>query len=126
MILELFQENLSLWTVAWQSTLFAVMGLAGSFILRRRPARSSQVLFLAIIAAVLLPAMSLLVRHFGLGLLVEEPIVLPSFEIEIHAETPEILLAPEIQPAAFAVPADFAFAESGSEAIKIPCCMAGW
>ena len=119
MILELFLEDLSLLTVAWQSTLFAVIGLAGSFLLRRRPARASQVLFLAIIAAVLLPAMSVLVRHYGLGLLVEEPILLPSFEIEIPTETPEILLTPEILPAAIEVPTDFALAEKDSWNVEI-------
>lgn len=119
MILELFLEDLSLWTVAWQSTLFAVIGLAGSFLLRRRPARASQVLFLAIIAAVLLPAMSVLVRHYGLGLLVEEPILLPSFEIEIPTETPEILLTPEILPAAIEVPTDFALTEKDSWNVEI-------
>ena len=120
MILELFLEDMSLWTVAWQSTLFAVIGLAGSFLLKRRPARASQVLFLAIIAAVLLPVMSVLVRHYELGLFTEKPIFLPSFEIEIPAETPEILFLPEIQPAVLEVPTDFTLADSDSEAIRIP------
>ena len=129
MILELFLEDLSLWTVAWQSTLFAVIGLAGSFLLRRRPARASQVLFLAIIAAILLPAMSLLVRHYGLGLFAEKPIVLPSFEIEIPTEAPEILLMPEIQPATLEVPTVIEFAEKSSWNIKIPwliVALYGW
>jgi beta-lactamase regulating signal transducer with metallopeptidase domain len=120
MILELFPEDLSLWTIAWQSTLFAVIGLAGSFLLRRRPARASQVLFLAIIAAVLLPTMSMLVRHYELGLFTEKPIVLPSFDIEMPAETHEILFTPEIQPVEFTVQKDFALMDSGSEATRIP------
>jgi len=120
MILELFLEDLSLWTVAWQSTLFAVIGLAGSFLLRHRPARASRILFLAIIAAVLLPALSVLVRHYELGLLVEEPILLPTFEIEIPTGTPEILLAPEILPAAIEVPTDFASAQKDSWNLEIP------
>jgi len=129
MMLELFPENLSLWTVAWQSTLFAVLGLAGSFLLRHRPARASQVLFLAIIAAVLLPAMSMLVRHYGLGLLVEEPIVLPSFDAEISPEMPVILPAPDIQPAALEVPTDFTLAENSSWNLEIPwrlIALSGW
>ena len=129
MILELFLEDLSLWSCVWQSTLFAVIGLATSFLLRRRPARASQVLFLAIIAAVLLPTMSVLVRHFGLGLFAEEPIVLSSFEIEISAETPEILLASQIQPAALEVPTDFTLAENSSRDVKIPwrlIALYGW
>lgn len=120
MIRELFLEDLSLWGCIWYSTLFAVIGLSGSFLLRRRPARASQVLFLAIIAAVLLPAMSVLVRHFGLGILVEEPITLTSFRIEMPAETPEILFAPEIQPAALEVPTDFTLAEKSLWDIVIP------
>ena len=129
MILELFLEDLSLWTVAWQSTLFAVIGLAGSFLLRRRPARASQVLFLAIIAAVLLPAMSVLVRHYELGLFADKLIVLPFFEIEIPPEAPEILLAPEIQPAALEVSTGIALAENNLWDIVIPwrlIALYGW
>ena len=132
MISELFLRDLSLWSCVWQSTLFAVFGLAGSFLLRHRPARASQVLFLAIIAAVLLPAMSMLVRHYGLGLLAEKSIVLPSLEIEIPAETPEILFAPEIQPASPAVPevpTDVALAENSLWNVEIPwrsTAMYGW
>jgi len=129
MIRELFLEDLSLWGCVWQSTLFVVIGLVGSFLLRRRPARASQVLFLAIIAAVLLPAMSVLVRHFELGLFTEEPIVLTSFEIDIPAESPGILLAPEIQPAALEVPTDFILAETGSGEVEIQwrlIAMYGW
>ncbi|MBN2592395.1 MAG: hypothetical protein JXA81_02725 [Sedimentisphaerales bacterium] len=120
MIRELFLRDLSLWNCVWQSTLFAVFGLAGSFLLRRRPARASQVLFLAIITAVLLPTMSVLVRHFGLGLLVDEPIALPSFETEITAETPEILISPEIRPAALEVPANLSLAEKSLLDVEIP------
>jgi len=76
MIRELFLEDISLWGCVWQSTLFAVIGLAGSFLLRRRPARASQVLFLAMIAAVLVPTMSILVKHFELGMFEAEPITL--------------------------------------------------
>jgi beta-lactamase regulating signal transducer with metallopeptidase domain/chromosome segregation ATPase len=132
MIRELFLRDLSLWSCVWQSTLFAVFGLAGSFLLRRRPARASRVLFLAIIAAVLLPAMSVLVGHYGLGLLAEKPIALPSLEIEIPAETPEILFAPEIQPASPAmleVPTDVALAENSLWNVEIPwrlIAMYGW
>jgi bla regulator protein BlaR1 len=120
MIRGLFLEDMSLWSCLWQSTLFAVIGLAGSFLLRRRPARASQVLFLTIIAAVLLPVMSVLVRHFELGLFVEEPITIPSLEIDVPAGTPWILSAAEIQPTVLEVPTDLALAESGSDDFKIP------
>lgn len=74
MIRALFLEELSLWTWLWQSTLFVVIGLAGSFLLRRRPGRACQGLFLAMTAAVLVPVMSVLVGHFGLGLFAPEPV----------------------------------------------------
>jgi len=76
MIRELLLKDFSCWSVVWQSTLFAVIGLVGSFLLRRRPARSCQLLFLAVIAAVLVPTMSILVKHFEMGLLAAEPIAL--------------------------------------------------
>ncbi|MHC4439461.1 MAG: M56 family metallopeptidase [Planctomycetota bacterium] len=129
MILELFPEDLSLWNVAWQSTLFVVIGLVGSFLLRRRPARASQVLFLAIIAAILLPVMSVLVRHYGLGLFIEKPIVLPSVELEIPADTPEIVFSTEIQPATLEVPTGITIAEKSSWDLKIPwriVALYGW
>ena len=129
MIRELFLEDLSLWGCLWQSTLFAVIGLAGSFLLRRRPARASAVLFLAVMATVFVPAMSLLVRHFELGFLNEEQIALPSFEIEIPAVTPPILPAPEIRPAVLKEPTDFELAESGSGDVRIPwrlIALYGW
>jgi hypothetical protein len=86
MIRELFLEDLSLWGCVWQSALFAVIGLVGSFLLRRRPARASQVLFLAMIAAVLVPTMSVLVKHFQLGVFTTEPIVLPLVAMDVPAE----------------------------------------
>jgi beta-lactamase regulating signal transducer with metallopeptidase domain len=129
MIRELFLEDLSLWSCLWQSTLFAVIGLAGSFLLRRRPARASGVLFLTVMVAVFVPAMSLLVRHFELGLLTEEPTLLPSFDIEIPIETTRILPAPEIRPIELKEPADFKLAESGSGDVRIPwrlIALYGW
>jgi len=72
MMHDLFLDDLSLWSCIWQSTLFALIGLIGSFLLRRRPARASQVLFLAMIAVVLVPAMSVAVKHFELGLFATE------------------------------------------------------
>lgn len=73
MIRALFLEDPMLWTCLWQSTLVAGIGLAGSFLLARRPARGFQVLLLTMIAAVLVPVMSLLVKHYDLGVLPAEP-----------------------------------------------------
>jgi beta-lactamase regulating signal transducer with metallopeptidase domain len=120
MMQELFLEELSLWGCVWQSTLFAVIGLAGSFLLRRRPARASQLLFLAVIAAVFVPAMSVLVRHFELGLFTEEPVGVPPFEMEIPPELPDVLLSSEVQPAVPEAPTNFALTENGSEIVRIP------
>lgn len=103
MIRALFLEELSLWSWAWQSTLFALIGLAGSFLLRRRPARACKGLFLAMVAAVLVPAMSVLVTHFGLGLLAPDP-------VQLEMETPYTNVTIDYQaPAAIQVnmvPAD--------------------
>ena len=68
MIRTILVSNVSLWGCLWQSTLFAFLGLAGGFLLRRRPARAHQVLLLAMLGAVLVPALSGVVRHFHLGL----------------------------------------------------------
>jgi beta-lactamase regulating signal transducer with metallopeptidase domain len=72
----MFIEDLSLWGCVWQSTLFAAIGLAVSLLFRSRPARAFQVLILTMSAAVLLPAMSVLVKHFELGVLAQEPTVI--------------------------------------------------
>ena len=98
MIPELFLKDLSLWGCVWQSTLFAVIGLAGSLFLRSRPARASQVLFLAMIAAVLVPTMSVMVKHFQLGVFTTEPIALPSVARDMLIGASMVSPSPEIQP----------------------------
>ena len=88
MMAELLSENGFLWTCLWQSTACVAAGLIGSFILRHRPARAHQVLLLAMIAAVAMPAMSVLVRHLDLGLLSAEPaVVRPEREIALPETT---------------------------------------
>ena len=68
MISEVFSAETFFWSCLWQSTIFIAAGLLGSFILRHRSARAHQVLLLAIIAAVALPVISLLVKHYELGM----------------------------------------------------------
>lgn len=101
MIREIFLEDMSLWVCVWQSTLFAVIGLVGSLLLRRRPARASQVLFLAMIAAVLVPTMSVLVARYELGLFATKPIAItqetPSNTITPDYETSVTGLSTEVQ-----------------------------
>jgi beta-lactamase regulating signal transducer with metallopeptidase domain len=75
-MIETLLPNVSLWGCLWQSTLFAVLGLAASVLLRRRPARAHQVLLLAMLGAVLVPALSGVVRHFHLGLFTR-PVTVP-------------------------------------------------
>ena len=67
MIRELFLEDLSLLNLLWQSTLLVTIGLVGSFLLKRRPSRAFQLLFLAMLAALIFPIMSVVVKHYELG-----------------------------------------------------------
>ena len=120
MIRELFLGDLSLWSVIWQSTLFAVIGLVGSFILRRRPARASRVLFLAMIAAVLVPTMSILVKHFELGVFTTEPAVLQAVAMDVPAEASVVSASPEIQLEAHEAAPDTESAADSSHGTYIP------
>jgi hypothetical protein len=70
MTTQFLSENAFLFQCIWQSTICIGLGLAGSYLLRRRPARAHQLLLLAIIASVAVPVMSRLVRHLNWGLLV--------------------------------------------------------
>ena len=97
----LFLKELSLWTWLWQSTLFVVIGLAGSFLLRHRPARACQGLFLAMIGAFALPLMSATVAHLGLGVLAPKPIAHePEITYQVFTmdyEAPAALFPPDVQ-----------------------------
>ncbi len=120
MIRELFLRDMSFWAVIWQSTIFAVIGLVGSFLLRRRPARASQVLFLVMIAAVLVPMMGVLVKHFELGVFTTESIALPTVVMDVPAEASVFSASPEIQPEAHEVAADLESAAGSSQGADIP------
>jgi len=76
MIRELFLGDVSLSNFVWQSMIFIMVGLVSSFILRHRSSRAHQVLFLAMIAAVIVPILSILVKHYELGMFVAEPVVI--------------------------------------------------
>lgn len=124
MIRELFLEDLSLWSCVWQSTLLIVIGLAGSFLLRHRPARAFQVLLLAMIAAVVVPAMSLLVKHFELGAFVAESIALQPETLDLYSaipyEIPAVLAEPQTHVEAKEAAMGVALAEGSSGSIRIP------
>jgi len=66
-----------------QSTVCIAVGLIASLPLRRRSARAHQVLLLAMIASVAVPAMSMIVRHYKLGIFVDKPAVIKSHLAEI-------------------------------------------
>ena len=69
MIRELLLHDLSLWGCLWQSTTFLVLGITAGRLLRRRPSRAYQALLFAMVAAVFVPFLSVVVRHYHLGLL---------------------------------------------------------
>ncbi|MBW7989640.1 MAG: redoxin domain-containing protein [Planctomycetes bacterium] len=78
MISEIFSAESFFWSCLWQSTIFIAAGLLGSFILRHRSARAHQVLLLAIIAAVTVPVISILVKHYELGLFAAKTAIIQS------------------------------------------------
>ncbi len=86
---EIFSAESFLWSCLWQSTIFLVAGLSGSLLLRRHSARAHRVLFLAMIAAVIVPAASTLVKHYELGLFAAEPAVIQrsTKNLAIHEAT---------------------------------------
>lgn len=99
---ELFSESVFLWSFAWQSTVCIVAGLVCSFILRRRSARAYQVLFLAIMAAVVVPMMNIAVKHFELGLFAATPMArqteVRDYRISSDYEVYEVMVPAELGP----------------------------
>ena len=78
MISEIFPVESFVWTCLWQSMVLIVMGLTVSFLLKRRSSRAHQILLLSILAAVIVPVISALVKHYELGVFVAEPVVMQS------------------------------------------------
>jgi beta-lactamase regulating signal transducer with metallopeptidase domain len=81
---EIFPAESFLWSCLWQSTIFLAAGMLGSFILWRRSARAHRVLLLAMMAAVIVPGASILVKHYELGMFVAKPAVIQP-PVESHA-----------------------------------------
>jgi beta-lactamase regulating signal transducer with metallopeptidase domain len=73
MISEILAQHTWLWPLAWQSTTILALGLGTSFLLRRRAVRAHQLLLLALVAAVAVPALSHLVKQHQWGLLRAQP-----------------------------------------------------
>ncbi|HUV67392.1 MAG TPA: M56 family metallopeptidase, partial [Sedimentisphaerales bacterium] len=86
MISEIFSVESFVRICLWQSMVLVVVGLAASFLLRRRSSRAHQVLLLSIVAAVIVPVVSTLVKHYELGMFVAEPVVMQS-QLEDQAIT---------------------------------------
>ena len=98
----MMSENAFLWSCVWQSTVCIGVGLFGSFVLRRRPARAHQMLLLAMIAAVIVPVMSAVVKHFEWGIFaveaaVSEPVVEEGFESSNY-EMVDIAAVESVEP----------------------------
>ena len=118
---EMFSLESFLWNCAWQSTIFLVAGLLGSFILRRHSARAHRVLFISMIAAIIVPATSILVKHFELGLFVAEPVVIqPSIENRAIHEVTGIISNEASKSNSAPINHDFHPAMTASEDAKFP------
>ncbi len=65
-------------SIIWQSTLFLLVGLILSFVLRKHAAHAHRILLLSIIASVLVPVMTIFIRHLGLGFFEAKPLEIQS------------------------------------------------
>ena len=118
---EIFSTESFLWSCIWQSTIFLVVGLLFSFLFRRHSARAHRVLFLAMIAAVIVPAASIMVKHYELGFFVAEPAVIQSpSENRAIQETTGIISNEAIERGPAPINEDLHSAMAVSEAAKFP------
>ena len=83
---ELFSGDSFLVICFLQSVVFVLLGLAGSYLFKKRAARAHRVLFLSMAAAIIVPGLSMLVKYYGLGLFVEEVIVSEAVVEEVAVE----------------------------------------
>jgi len=94
---EIFLGGSLLWTCVWQSTIIAALGMAISLILKRRSSRAHQVILLSIISAVVVPAASHFVKHYGLGIFATKPIAIQTLAEDrfpsSHYIAPEVVQA---------------------------------
>jgi beta-lactamase regulating signal transducer with metallopeptidase domain len=89
---EIFSAESFVWSCLWQSTIFLVTGLSGGFLLRRRSARAHRLLFLAMMAAIIVPAASIFVKHYDLGMFTAKPpVIQPMSESHVIHETTGII-----------------------------------
>ena len=83
MIGELFSEDAFLWNCVWQSTICITAGLAASFAFRHWSARAHRVLLLSMVAALIVPVMSVIVKHFELGVFASGAVVIHSEVVQL-------------------------------------------
>jgi len=81
MIREILAQHTWLWPPVWQSATVLAIGLGGSLVLRKRAVRAHQLLLLALIGALAVPALTHLVKQHQWGLLRSQP---KAFEIDTH------------------------------------------
>ena len=118
---EIFSTESFFWSCLWQSTIFLMAGLLGSFLLRRHSARAHRVLFLAMIAAVIVPATSTLVNHYELGLFVAEPaLIQPPTENRAIHEATDVTSNEAIERSPIPINEDLHSAMTVSGATKFP------
>jgi beta-lactamase regulating signal transducer with metallopeptidase domain len=82
---EILSESRLCLLLLTQGTACITLGLAGSYLLRRHASRAHQVLLIALLASVLMPASYIGVKHFGLGVLVAEVPAAPEASLDLQS-----------------------------------------
>jgi beta-lactamase regulating signal transducer with metallopeptidase domain len=118
---EIFPAESFLWSCLWQSTIFLAAGMLGSFILWRCSARAHRVLLLAMMAAVIVPGASILVKYYELGMFIAKPAVNQApVESNIIHEATGIIPEETIEHSPALVNQDSHQAMTGSGTAKFP------
>jgi beta-lactamase regulating signal transducer with metallopeptidase domain len=121
MIGEIFSAESFFWSCLWQCTIFLAAGLLVSFLFRRRSARAHRVLFLAMMAAVIVPAASILVKHYELGMFTAKPVVIqPSSESHVINKATGIIPDKPIEHSPALINRDLRPTITRSDALKVP------
>jgi beta-lactamase regulating signal transducer with metallopeptidase domain len=118
---EIFSTESFFWGCLWQSTILLTAGLLGGFLSWRRSARAHRVLFLAMMAAVIVPAASTLVKHYELGIFIAKPVVIQQpGEFHVIHETTDIIPNESIEHSPAPINRDLRPAIINSDALKFP------
>jgi len=106
MIGETFLQDLSLWSCSWQSVAFIALGMVISYLLRNRPSRAYQVLLFAMITAIAVPFMSVMVKHYNLGVFTTGAIDSSRISLKVPVTTypGEVGIAPEMETSSVVMP----------------------